>query len=425
MMLQSTLFRGDEKLEACAIRDAAHLTRGAVGPHVAKVQKALNILDNASLVEDGSYGADTARAVLRYKQKRGIINRTYQSQADDIVGKMTIVKMDEELRARPDPVVTIGTPGVVRIRPVRVLSLAQRTGNGSPSVLTGTMLQSVVRGNPYVPSGASAGLPPSLPPHKTYAVLVTVNPPLSGSDFIDLAIQGNSLNNGQASVSPSRIQRSTVVTVTGVSQAQPGHAGQLTIVAGHNGAIKATSDGFSVCAHPKSLKIEFARDVFDQTGAGMIVKVIVESDSGVFEDLDKVETSELVEQFQKTEPPFHQGSGFINNSGFTPVLGPIDPSDGKRLSMADQHVEPRPRPGPPGIAEKIQAFMFRCLRCTAQDVPVPNSGYTIKHEVVPSGRGFIHRVEKKGDAIGIKAQSGVSIRTQAGLGRARSPDHKL
>ncbi len=48
---------------------------------------------------DGIYGAKTAAAVLAYKQKRNIVNRAYQTTADNVVGKMTVVAIDKELLA--------------------------------------------------------------------------------------------------------------------------------------------------------------------------------------------------------------------------------------------------------------------------------------------------------------------------------------
>jgi hypothetical protein len=99
MPLLSQAFAGDSALEDAANRDAAHIVRGARGPHVAKIQKALNILDDAGLQEDGSYGPATANAVLKYKRARTIINCAYQDTADDIVGKMTMSTLDEEMRA--------------------------------------------------------------------------------------------------------------------------------------------------------------------------------------------------------------------------------------------------------------------------------------------------------------------------------------
>ena len=105
MALQSQLFRGDAKLEAAANIDSAHITPGARGPHVEKIQTALNALDDAGLGVDGAYGPATATAVLDYKTSRNIVNRSYQTSADNIVGKMTMAKLDEEMRAyeKPEP----------------------------------------------------------------------------------------------------------------------------------------------------------------------------------------------------------------------------------------------------------------------------------------------------------------------------------
>src|SRR5262249_41293895 len=44
----------------------------------------------------------TAAAVLAYKRKRNIVNRTYQAQADNIVGKMTMAALDREMVAFDD-----------------------------------------------------------------------------------------------------------------------------------------------------------------------------------------------------------------------------------------------------------------------------------------------------------------------------------
>jgi len=101
MPLASKLFSGDSKLQACLISDPAHLVKGTVGDHVSKVQTALLILDNAQVasaeLDSKTYGTSTAAAVLAYKTKRGIINYSYQNKADDIVGKMTIARLDAEM----------------------------------------------------------------------------------------------------------------------------------------------------------------------------------------------------------------------------------------------------------------------------------------------------------------------------------------
>jgi hypothetical protein len=104
MSLLAKLFRGDPALEACLLHDAAHVRSGAIGHHVSKIQTALAILDDAHInpAEIGSmrYGPSTAGAVLAYKKKRNIINYSYQAQADNIVGKMTIASLDSEMLIR-------------------------------------------------------------------------------------------------------------------------------------------------------------------------------------------------------------------------------------------------------------------------------------------------------------------------------------
>ena len=93
--------RNDAKLEACLIHDTAHIVSGTAGDHVAKIQTAVSRLDGYSIAFDeirkSSYGKSTAAAFLAYKKKRNIINRSYQNQADNIVGKMTIAALDDEL----------------------------------------------------------------------------------------------------------------------------------------------------------------------------------------------------------------------------------------------------------------------------------------------------------------------------------------
>jgi peptidoglycan hydrolase-like protein with peptidoglycan-binding domain len=117
MALQSKLFSGDAKLEAAAVSDPAHILPGSTGPHVAKIQRALILLDDAKNSEDSVYGPATAAAVLAYKQKRNIINRSYQTKADNIVGKMTIASLDGEMLATE--VVPAGPPRLTPIFPMQ------------------------------------------------------------------------------------------------------------------------------------------------------------------------------------------------------------------------------------------------------------------------------------------------------------------
>lgn len=100
MPLESNLFKGDQKLEAAAVSDPAHIVQGAHGEHVRKIQMALIALDGAAITADGSYGPATAKAVYEFKKKRDIVNRAYQSTPDSIVGKMTMAALDREMAER-------------------------------------------------------------------------------------------------------------------------------------------------------------------------------------------------------------------------------------------------------------------------------------------------------------------------------------
>ena len=103
MPLNSRLFRSNAALEQCLIDDNAHLIPGSSGEHIRLIQRALVYLGEKAIsgheYRHGLYGSSTAAAVLRYKQQRGIINFSYQKQADNIVGKMTIRRLDDEICA--------------------------------------------------------------------------------------------------------------------------------------------------------------------------------------------------------------------------------------------------------------------------------------------------------------------------------------
>jgi len=116
--LRSKLFRGDPKLLAALNNDASHITLGASGDHVKKIQKALLTLLRKppvniaqSEMSGGLYGSTTAAAVLRYKTEKNIINKAYQTRPDDIVGKMTMKSLDESIR---EAQIALGVLGIIQ-----------------------------------------------------------------------------------------------------------------------------------------------------------------------------------------------------------------------------------------------------------------------------------------------------------------------
>src|SRR5437868_6517595 len=101
MPLRSLMLKDDAALQKCLVSDPAHVIPGAAGPHVSKIQKVLMLADRARIAENElrarAYGTTTANAVLAYKRARGIINRAYQTVPDNIVGKMTIERLDKDM----------------------------------------------------------------------------------------------------------------------------------------------------------------------------------------------------------------------------------------------------------------------------------------------------------------------------------------
>jgi hypothetical protein len=102
--LKSDWFRGDARLEAALNHHPAHITPGAKGDHVKKIQAALESLltDPPVAIAAGErgaglYGPSTADAVLRYKTENNIINRSYQTRPDNVVGKMTMRALDDAM----------------------------------------------------------------------------------------------------------------------------------------------------------------------------------------------------------------------------------------------------------------------------------------------------------------------------------------
>ena len=104
MPLRSYLFQGNARLEQCIVSHPAHVKPGDIGPHVRDIQVALEFIDGLVISQEEKtaqrYGPSTAAAVLAYKKKRRIINTSYQSSEDNIVGKMTMAALDKDMLDR-------------------------------------------------------------------------------------------------------------------------------------------------------------------------------------------------------------------------------------------------------------------------------------------------------------------------------------
>lgn len=270
----------------------------------------------------------------------------------------------------------------------------------------------VRRGNPYAPRNiTTGGMPDSVPPSKTYEVEVTVtwSKPSCPGQYIELSIINGSADNGTATVSPTRITATATVTVTGVNQTRPGHAGQLKVQAKLDGAtVKAESAGFTVCAHPINYSDPFHHDINAGGVVGIAVQDGWDSDSGTFADLSETEIKELVDEPPPTVPPFH--NDVFGHSNYLP---------GDQLTV-DSHTISKPSRGPAADWIMPQLVIYKCKRCGCTDIDQPNSGMNIIHHVFRHGGVWKHRAEKVGAAVTIGAHT-----TQAGNANAQGPHHAL
>jgi hypothetical protein len=233
-----------------------------------------------------------------------------------------------------------------------------------------------------------AGLPRSIPFRRDTVVRVQDQPPLLGTpNALDFAITGNSAQNGEAFVvGNAQLQASGTVTIRGIRQTQPGSSGNLRLVARLGGLERANSGGFSVCAHPCAVYngthcISYFIDPASQAlgKVGMEVRIVIDSDSGIPADLDRVVEREVVSET-------HSRSASMNgqpiwNVQVQKVLQPVAHVDldwhlvniFSLRGMLQAHLQ-----GRHGDWSQDQFDEFRCGRCGMQVAAViPNSGYRI------------------------------------------------
>ena len=153
MPLKSELLRGNARLEKCSVSHPAHVTPGDVGEHVARIQQALQLVDGATFAKDEiakmRYGSSTADAVLAFKSARKIVNFSYQTKPDNVVGIMTIKAIDDELlRLSPEPKPTPARHITKFVPPVAIRP-HERSGIAGNAFASFTPLGPVFDGNGF------------------------------------------------------------------------------------------------------------------------------------------------------------------------------------------------------------------------------------------------------------------------------------
>jgi hypothetical protein len=124
--LEHPLFKDNTRLQSCLHHDKDHVQFGDVGDFVFAIQMALMTVDRLAIdpveVQGRSFGDSTRKAVVKYKDKRKIINFSYEQGVDPIVGKMTIERLDDDLLGRKHTSNPLTDPG----EPARIAAVLNR-----------------------------------------------------------------------------------------------------------------------------------------------------------------------------------------------------------------------------------------------------------------------------------------------------------
>jgi uncharacterized protein DUF4157 len=240
----------------------------------------------------------------------------------------------------------------------------------------------------------AAMIPDRIPPRVNTPVDVTFGGTPDVSAPVTLSIDGTGGGNGSATINGAAsfsfaVKGTETVNLSGVTQTDPGKAGNLTLVARQHGSLLAMSNGFSVSSIPQNMSHPFIRLLSDADCVsvglpaacglrGMLVNQTMESDSGVPADLDKVQESERIQILLATG--IFAGAASRTGCYVSCVPSPPDANGGAGLAGARSS----------GTEMSAQTFMFRDNRTGASEIPMTKSGFILSMIVAPKpGSGFL------------------------------------
>lgn len=250
-----------------------------------------------------------------------------------------------------------------------------------------------------------------IPPHSPIEVGVTIEPDLTGTGHaIHFDVIGESGVSGTATITANQTRTSSgTIEITGGEQTTIGCGGRLQISARLDGTGEdcATSEPFSVCAHP----VDFRQSAGRHRGNGVLeFEYTWGSDCGhVKEDLGAVWVKEHVlypgsDSFVAPNPPFAWGARENPQLGTGTVLG--DEGGIKDRNRNNHDGTECILAGPEASFEGSQYFRFRCIRCVPVDhAPNENSldwgtildgPIAIRRFVEQVGPEWQYRIDKSG-----------------------------
>jgi outer membrane protein OmpA-like peptidoglycan-associated protein len=241
-----------------------------------------------------------------------------------------------------------------------------------------------------------AGTPDRIPPRADTPVDVKVSnwtPPMLP---VTLAVEGSGAGNGTATIDGSAttdVSADTTAQLRGVTQTDPGKAGNLRLVARQGPTVLARSGPFSVAAWPIEIGFNFNAILSPWLMGGTKIwgasyDVTFVSDSKVNADCDKTKISENV--------LVQSGTGVFaatptQSSFFTTTIPQTDHHGSGTPTAADMKDAMDAAGVTASMAEYHQFFRFSCERSgiaedRAAGPKIPTSGFKITHAT--SGTGF-------------------------------------
>lgn len=266
------------------------------------------------------------------------------------------------------------------------------------------------------------GIPASIAYLRETSIHVVVDWENDQPSPIKIVVEGSSTNNGTATIiGADELTNSGTIVVRGDGQTEPGHSGQLRLEAEWAGKIVASSNQFSVCAHPcgvrngPDVKPHIADTPRGQL-VGMYIQIGIESDSGDTTHLFEVDDRELV-----SGPRDHS----VSMNGY-----PTDPpeiADPEKVAtfMIDRHRISWQQvmqichvlSCAEGFWFNDQLDLFQCSRCQMPAfVEIPNSGFRIERRFFTTVHGRICFAVRKSPANVQMTYDGIAYQSAAGLG---------
>jgi hypothetical protein len=248
--------------------------------------------------------------------------------------------------------------------------------------------QPLVVFNPVQSPTTPVGMPHRIPPRRNTPVAATVQGWNAAMGPIRIAIEQAGNGNGNLQINggtTTEINSTSILNLQGTSQTEPGHTGNLRLVAQLGTTIVGRSAGFSVSAIPQRWHTRLMGPYRDTHMAGITVQNAWESDSGEVADLDRVERRERLA---------HTATGALAGR---PAGHPSGALPGTDSPIDDTHTLPLSWLTGEGEIAVQQAFTFNDERTMSYDVPGRDSGYSIRKVVTRRpGGGLDLTVTKTG-----------------------------